>query len=1698
MHPKLRLLLACVLVTLLSLAQRSSSQVFNKSKVTLLPVTPTYFAAGDFNGDGKADLVYQFTTGTSPNQTTTNQVMLNNGDGTFTAGQALSFAGVADGRTFVADINGDGIPDLAVIDSNYTAVPPLTLRVYLGKGDGTFGAPVITTLSNGPSLDRDMVFADFNGDGKLDLAFATSQNIYILNGTGTGAFVLSSVQLAAQSTNVLMAADFNGDGRPDLVSFDSNYYAHVFLNSASGTFSTTAAAYHPTAAIWSVGVGDWDNDGHPDLLFTDYAGNLYTAAARSDGTFAAVTQVGTFPNFTGPYLQGTADLHGDGKTRVFASNALGIGVIGGATPAGTPAVAGALVSTHTNFAPQALGLLADFTGDGIIDIAFLADNAIAVIPGNADGTLSSGTTVPVSAFEGVAGVQLSDVTGDGIPDALVATDGILQGNGDGTFTALPSNYFTNQRTLLRGDLDGDGKTDFLDTGSQTIYYGLGSGTFTSLQPPLTTTPSTQTTGVYAFGDFKHDGKLGIAAARFDYISTFGVSFSTAGATPRAFNTTFLPATEHIFALASGDLNGDGCADVVAAGQTHILVFLSDCHGGFTQVASYLTGFTGLPYHDAFVPTDNILDMALVDLDGDGKLDLVAPVSAENLFLVFYGNGDGTFTQGASQTIPSSQFITAADLDNDGHAELIFTGHGLMTIYPGTTGRNHFLAPTYYPAGYETGKAAVGDTRRRGRLDIAVPNLGTEGNLGNQQGYSFTMFLNPLPSLATNLLNAKIVATPEPSALGQTFTLTATFTPANNTAVPTGNITFKIDNTTLGTAPLNASGVATLSVTAAPAAGTHSISAAFPGDANFLNITATGTHVVTAAATTSTLSVAPSAPVYGDTLSVTAKVVPTLASTLTPTGTVTFYLDGVASAPATLPASGIATITYQYQAAGSGNHTVGCTYSGDTNFTASTCADKPVTVAQQPVQATLLAPDPSTAGQPYRLLVTLYYNGPTTTSGTITISDGATILATSPLVNNFQSQVLTIPALAAGSHNFSCTYSGDSNHPAANCNPFSVNANATTTTTITSSLNPSPVGSNVTFIAEVSPDPNANAGTVAGSVTFSDNGTPLATLPFGQIGCANCTPGTRGVSFSTSTLAVGSHTITATFIPAGNFNTSSASLTQVVYTVIAVTARVTSSLNPSYITQPVTFTAEARQQGPSGLLAPGSVTFFDGTTPLYTDNNFNGVTSFTTSALSVGSHNINIAYTPATGYAAATAALSQVVKLVDTGTTLNVNYPTTYGFASTLTATVSPAITLSTPPTGSVIFTFDGKAQPAIAITPAGLATLTFNFNAGTHTISCVYTGDTSYSGSSCGNIITITVVPAATSLTLSTSGTPALAGSNVTFTTHLTSNGAPLPNTAFTLSIAGTQLPITTDSSGNATYSTNTLAPGTYAVAVTYAGDANHVSSTASLTQIIATDPVTATFTASPNPAYQSQLVTVTATVTSMNSVVPVGTVNFLDNGQLLSSVAVDSTGHATFTTSTLTVGDHPLSVSFTPGSTSFSTALAATKIETILPSAFTLALSPNTLILAPGAAGSTTLQLTSVGAFAGPLTFSVGTVPNYATAKFSAPTATLAAGGTASATLNITTLVLAQNTAPRNTPRTPLLFTALTLLALPLLRRRKRLAQLALALFAIAALQFTTGCVNDYYVPNHVAPGTYSVPVTATDTNHVQQTATLTIVVKS
>lgn len=372
-------------------------------------------------------------------------------------------------------------------------------------------------------------------------------------------------------------------------------------------------------------------------------------------------------------------------------------------------------------------------------------------------------------------------------------------------------------------------------------------------------------------------------------------------------------------------------------------------------------------------------------------------------------------------------------------------------------------------------------------------------------------------------------------------------------------------------------------------------------------------------------------------------------------------------------------------------------------------------------------NPVAAGQPvtFTAAVTSTFVGPAPT-GTIFFVDGTTTIGTAQLDGTAHA-TFTTSSLAGGTHSISVAYGSDNlyleSSSAAISQVVTGGASpAATTTTVTSSLNPSTVGTSVTFTASVS---SATAGTITGTATFKDGTTTLGT---GPVSAGKAT-------FSTSSLTQGSHSVTAVYSGDANFGTStSTAVGQVVNGTnkASTTTVVISSKNPSTTGQSVTFTATV-SSATAGAIS-GTVTFFDGASTLGTGSvGAGGVATFATTSLTAASHSITAQYGGDANFAISTSpALAQVVNAAAkaaTSTALtSAPNPSTNGQSVTFTATTTS--TTAGTITGTTTFLDGATSLGTGTVGTNGVATFsTTSLSTATHSITAQYGGDTNYSAS---------------------------------------------------------------------------------------------------------------------------------------------------------------------------------------------------------------------------------------------------------------------------------------------------------------------------------------------------------------------------------
>jgi hypothetical protein len=407
--------------------------------------------------------------------------------------------------------------------------------------------------------------------------------------------------------------------------------------------------------------------------------------------------------------------------------------------------------------------------------------------------------------------------------------------------------------------------------------------------------------------------------------------------------------------------------------------------------------------------------------------------------------------------------------------------------------------------------------------------------------------------------------------------------------------------------------------------------------------------------------------------------------------------------------------------------------------------------------------------------------------------------------------------------------------------------------------------------------------------------------------------------------------------AGSWNTEQASFSVASSTAVNTTTTVVSSVNPSTFGQSVTFTATVTPTSGSGT-PTGTVTFLDGTSTLGTGTLSSGQATFSTSSLAVGNHVITAQYGGDSNFNSSTSsAITQTVNSSSTtGTTTALSSsanPSVFGQSVTFTATVTPTSGSGTP-TGTVTFS-DGGVSIGSGTLSGGTTTFaTSGLAVGNHTMTASYSGDSNFN-SSTSSALTQTVNKDASTTVVTSSPNPSSLGQAVTFTATVTANapgsGTPTGNVTFTVGTR-TLATVTLNSSGHASFTTSGAPNGTSTLTAHYNGDGNFLTSSGSTVQTVGSSraATTTTLMSSQNPSVSGQAVTFTATVTSTSSGTPTGTVTFFNNFKIpLGTSTLNSSGVATFTTSTLSVGNHVITARYN-GDSNFNSSTSTALTQTV------------------------------------------------------------------------------------------------------------------------------------------------------------------------
>jgi len=485
---------------------------------------------------------------------------------------------------------------------------------------------------------------------------------------------------------------------------------------------------------------------------------------------------------------------------------------------------------------------------------------------------------------------------------------VFLGNGNGTFTAAAPTTTPYCSNLVAGDFNGDGKLDLAvndyNNYTVTILLGNGNGTFTQSASIALGTNNEAT--ALAVGDFNNDGKLDLAVGvtRGSPSDQVRIFLGNGDGTFTAGPVLTLGAYEP-YGIAVGDFNGDGKLDLAVAdlGSAKVTILLGNGNGTFAAGVQYATG--GSPW-----------GITTGDFNNDGKLDLAIANEGSNNVTILLGNGNGTFTAAASPATGKTPYgIAAGDFNGDGKLDLAVvngaTTARTVTILLGN-GNGTFTAAPGTPATGATPMAiGVGDWNGDGFPDLVVPNYSSS---------NMTVLLNlgPFPTTTT------LAASPNPVIYGNPLSLTATI--ANNgigDPSPTGTVTFYSDGASVGTGSVS-SNVASATTTVLTA-GTHTLTAQYSGSSSYNSSTSSAiTETVLKATPGVTVSCSPNPTTFGS--SATTCTGQTSAGA---TGLMSLTYNGTAWGSGNVNSSGAFSIS-GLGGSLAGSYTIAATYAGDSN------------------------------------------------------------------------------------------------------------------------------------------------------------------------------------------------------------------------------------------------------------------------------------------------------------------------------------------------------------------------------------------------------------------------------------------------------------------------------------------------------------------------------------------------------------------------------------------------------------------------------------------------------------------------------------------------------------------------------------------------------------------------------------------------
>ncbi len=628
----------------------------------------------------------------------------------------------------IGDIDGDGKSDL--ISVNYSSNTLSVFRNTSTPGTVSFDAKVDFVTGVNPFH---VSIGDIDGDGKPDIAVAnrTSNTVSVFRNTSTiGVISLDTkIDFAAEiSPERLSIGDIDGDGKPDLAITNINTNTlSVFRNTGSpGTISfATKIDFITGAESYGVSIGDLDGDGKPDLAVTNYDLNTLSVL-RSTSTPGVISFDAKIDFSTGmePFSLSMGDLDGDGKPDLVVGNDgyNAVSVFKNTSVPGTISFDSKVDFTTGGRSYDVT--IGDLDGDGNIDIAVVNsfDNTVSVLRNTSIiGSISFANKVDFPTGTGPVSVSIGDIDSDGKPDLAVAN--------------LHSNYISVFRNQINcpptittfAPTSGEVGTSVTITGTNfnstpannIVFFGatmatVSAGSTTSLTVTVPVGATYQPISVT-------DLTTGLSAYSTEpFITNFpcgGIVDSTSFASKNDF-----PAEINPYTLSIGDIDGDGKPDLVVPNFSSATISIYRNIGTIGTISF-------APKVD-FPTGSQPLNVSIVDLDGDGKLDVAVANHGLNKVSVYRNTsiiGSISFDSKVDYTTGSwSWSVNASDLDGDGKPDLAITNYNSNTVSilrnTSVIGSISFATTINIYAGSGPMLFSITDFDEDGKPDLAIPNM----------------------------------------------------------------------------------------------------------------------------------------------------------------------------------------------------------------------------------------------------------------------------------------------------------------------------------------------------------------------------------------------------------------------------------------------------------------------------------------------------------------------------------------------------------------------------------------------------------------------------------------------------------------------------------------------------------------------------------------------------------------------------------------------------------------------------------------------------------------------------------------------------------------------------------------------------------------------------------------------------------------